>query len=645
MVERIKKLLDKMRFIETPAFDQAVGIALLFDNTELTSSFANALIGRESEIAFGYLLRAYHKLPETLKQRFLNYAPSISSLLRSLAREEDLQVKRNIIEVIKQTKHPKLIYVLALMLTDENPFIRASAARTFEELTILLADVIFESKDANREKRYPCRGLETPEELAESVGGFFAALEIAIDSFHIHLRTEIVRSAMIFGPLLPEKILERFDSYSPWNKIARTAIEILNKRTDPRFAGFVFKMLKSKEVSKIYIRLISTTRNEGFVRRLLRYSWLRFDPDIKSQLKKLKDFEWIKNNYQTLLAFSPELQIRFIDLLLTTNLPASDKLAVLKVLLVSNSYDVHLAVVAALKELGSPQAYEVLRKVPYLREAIDFSPLAIELAQRFITREPEFDLGEKLETQFDDRVHILEGEKYFELAWTSLDKLEPEEWKLVLNRLRRLDNDFNKHLGEKLNSVSPDEKIRALLLIRRGNLIDEYLPAIYTLCKDRSPEVRSAAILTLAQSRNPSVKPIVVEALDDKDPRVQANAVEALELLNPPDLLETLEEKISSSNNRIRANAIKAILRPQFISALRALSSMLDHPDPIFRRSALWALKQITPRIMIKKIAKLAMDDPANDVRAMAKDVLKIFAGDNVEGSGSPSKKKAMAKK
>lgn len=632
------RLIEKLRRVDNPAFEQAVGLALLFENTELTEHLANALLDRLSENCIGYLIKSYHKLPPKVRDKVSNQIVNYSATLRSLSRDENYQTKKNVIQVIQDSKNPKLAYILALMLTDDNSHIRNLATQTFEGLASCLAELIFEKDEP---KDNPHNAIETREDsksfadqirqdLPEQLDGLLSAIEIALDSFPTHLRTEIIQTAMIFGTLLPDRIMARFQSFSPRDKISRAAVEILTKRTDPRFAGFVFRMLKNSEIGKIYTKFIIETRNEAFIKRLLRYSWLRFDPEVKKQLMRIKHLDWIKNNYEMLVNLSSDQKISFVNFIVQTALPAEEKLASIKVLLASNDPAVHSVAITALGTISTPEAIYLLEKIPKLASDIEFPPHIVKLAdnvKNIAVQLKEAIDGTKTAYYADLKREPTLGRKYFELVWNSLDRLKASDWEKVVKRLQQLDYSFNRHLQEKLNSEDEKDKTRALLVVRRGKLINEYLTTVCNLCKDKSPKVRSAAILTVAESRNPAVESIIVEALDDPDSRVQANAVEALEIINPPDLLERLESKLSSPNNRIRANAIKAILKPQFIAALQALSSMLNHPEPLFRRSALWVIKQISPQMMTAHIEKLAENDPEEEVRLMAKETLKMLKG------------------
>jgi len=86
--------------------------------------------------------------------------------------------------------------------------------------------------------------------------------------------------------------------------------------------------------------------------------------------------------------------------------------------------------------------------------------------------------------------------------------------------------------------------------------------------------------------------------------------------------MNLLEGKLKSSNNRVCANAIKAILKPQYLFALNSLAAMLDHPDPAFRRSALWVISQSAPLHLAKKVYAMTQEDSDPDVRSAAQQTI-----------------------
>jgi HEAT repeat protein len=102
--------------------------------------------------------------------------------------------------------------------------------------------------------------------------------------------------------------------------------------------------------------------------------------------------------------------------------------------------------------------------------------------------------------------------------------------------------------------------------------------------------VRSKAALLIGRStRNVQW---IGRRLLDRDPRVQASAVEALWGLDAEEAKPHFLQALKSTNHRVAANAALGLYLSGDAAAVRILMDMLQHADPSFRLSALWAIGQ-----------------------------------------------------
>ena len=102
--------------------------------------------------------------------------------------------------------------------------------------------------------------------------------------------------------------------------------------------------------------------------------------------------------------------------------------------------------------------------------------------------------------------------------------------------------------------------------------------------------VRSKAALLIGRAlKNPAW---ISRRMMDKDARVQANAVEALWTMDATESRPIFLAGLRSQNNRVVANAALGLYRLSDLKAVRALLDMAQHPDPLFRASALWAIAE-----------------------------------------------------
>ncbi len=607
-----EKMIGFLRQTDQVAADQTLGLALMAEQKELLPPLVSALIYRSSDDALSYAVRSYHKLQFEMQQSILSQGPAVSGALRLASRDADPQSRLNVISIVTAGNYSRLAYLLSFLFHDEVPGIRAKAATAYKTLAQRLMMRVSDRGQAKHASANESgKGFTYSEELSQ----FFATLGPALDSFPNHLRTEVVEAAMYFAPILPDSTWEKFTGER--NRIGRVAVEILQRDSNPCFAGFAFRALTDMELGKHVARIIAAACNGDFMRQWLSFAWYRHDLNVRKNLARInKDFRWLAGNCQPLLETPSDLQMRFVDVLMLTSIPASGKLDLLGSLLMAKDPMVQEHVVATLISSDLPETDKVLMRVTSLDEPLGFSARAARMAMRYLRRHAPDENREAMDTV---PANVEPGiEQYFDQFWLAFANLDIPTSRAAIERLQRLDERFLDRVREKLESADPVDRARAVNLIRRGRLAPTFRDDIYRLCADIDLVTRASAVSALGDIPGYTTEQKIIEALDDEDPRVQANAVEALEAANPPDMLNILEGKLSSPNNRIRANAIKAILRPQYTLALKALAAMLDHPDPTFRRSALWAVLKTTPFHLGAKVNNLAKNDPDPEIRDIA---------------------------
>jgi hypothetical protein len=610
------KMLTYLQKSQNPASDQAMGSALLYARGQQIEELAQVLLERGKDEGIVYVVRMYHKLGAAHRQALIDRCPGISGALRLACKDTDSQVRDNVISIVHASNHPKLLYFLSLLLRDEVSALRARAAHAFKSISLSLLDRV----RADREESKNSADYAPSSSVTENLKQLFLALDLSLENFTCHLRTEIVEVAMIFASILPDAIWGKFTGER--SRVGRIATEILTRESNILFAGFAFRSLSCPELGKNTVRVIASSYNGDFLRRWLDYSWYRFDANVRKNLARIKEFRWLSGNYQPLLDTPQDLQIKFVDILMLTAVPTREKLEILSSLLMSRGETVQEHVVSVLVDSELPEKRQYLARMVSMSQTqmISISESAMDMAVRYLQQN-------KSEVFFEDgRTDVFafsansdtDLEKYFNQFWISFDRMELSNCHLAGEKLLNQGLDFGTRLREKLKSDNYTDRLRGLSLIRRANLTKEFTQEIYGLCKDSHVMVRSSAVSALGDVNTPEVEQILIESMDDENLRVQANAIEVLETKNVSNLYELVETKLLSANNRVRANAIKAILKPQYSIAIRAMMAMLDHPDPSFRRSALWAVSQTIPLQLAKKVNRMMKEDPDPEVKTAA---------------------------
>jgi len=120
----------------------------------------------------------------------------------------------------------------------------------------------------------------------------------------------------------------------------------------------------------------------------------------------------------------------------------------------------------------------------------------------------------------------------------------------------------------------------------------------------------------------------ILPFLNAEDDRVRANAVEAVGKLGKG--ADYLSAFLEDRNNRVRANAVVAMADQVDIS--QAVMGMASHEDPLFRRSALYAIKQVKSPGALSALESLIHDQEVG-IRNQALEVLQFYEICGIEGA------------
>jgi HEAT repeat protein len=120
----------------------------------------------------------------------------------------------------------------------------------------------------------------------------------------------------------------------------------------------------------------------------------------------------------------------------------------------------------------------------------------------------------------------------------------------------------------------------------------------------------------------------VLPFLNSEDDRVRANAVEAVGKMGKP--VDYLVPFLQDRNNRVRANSIVALAGGMDVTD--AVLQMSQDENPLFRRSVLYAIKQIKQPGVLRALESLIHDTEVG-VRNQALEILQFYEICGIEGS------------
>jgi HEAT repeat protein len=614
---------------------QAMGHALLAETGVLSKLFAGKLLAKATPESLSYLVRVYHRLDNELRTGMLLLAGPLSGGLRQASRHNDPQSRRNAVKIITLLGHTSLAYILVSLLHDDESTIRTEAAQALRTMADRMRSMVLSAAgDVSEDDEHAESMLSAGVNVYDELMAFCAPLEVAMESFSSHLRTEVVESAMYLAPFLPARVWDRITATG--SRVGATAVEILRRDSDVRYAGFAFRALCGGEHAREIARIVSVTMNHAFIVEWLRHGWYRFLPAGRKGLAWIKDFRWLSARVNLMDGLPERLQVTFLDILSSTTMPIEMRLAILEHALGAARHSIQEQAVRTLVRINLPATLPLLQHAATSNENEGFSPRATRMAAQHVaklegptTTGISADGGSRPQTEaVVARLHAMQESRqstakmHFNEFWASCHRLTEDVCRTTVQHLQKQDTEFLNRLRERLTGADAADRLKALSVIRKADLVKYMSQPIQRLCGDPDAKVRASAVMLLPKTSGRDLQMRLIEAMDDPDPRVQANAIDALEELNVPFLPELVEKKLQSPSNRIRANAIRAILKPQYTLAMHTLVTMLDHPDPTFRRSALWAISEVTPLGVLGKVNTLAGQDPDPEVQQMAQRAL-----------------------
>lgn len=159
--------------------------------------------------------------------------------------------------------------------------------------------------------------------------------------------------------------------------------------------------------------------------------------------------------------------------------------------------------------------------------------------------------------------------------------------------MQSLDPTILDEISKDIYSENEDRRLRAVQILghmRKNPKIKEILA---NLLQDRNVKVRAKAVELMGKVIGPNDHEIIIQLLNDKDIRVRANSIEALESLGNKRLVPLLLRFRRDPSNRIRGNVLKALYNLGFTEIAQDLLEMIKSSNNLMKASALWVISQV----------------------------------------------------
>ncbi len=162
----------------------------------------------------------------------------------------------------------------------------------------------------------------------------------------------------------------------------------------------------------------------------------------------------------------------------------------------------------------------------------------------------------------------------------------------------------------------------------------DVLQTLVELLHEGPSEIKVGAILLASDGKNQQVIPHLLDVLhSDDDWWVRIVAVDELARYPRPEVLDSLIRMVD--DGEVRLAVISALAKLGNPKAIGVLVPLLKAPEPSVRKTTIDALQNFPDPLVIDALARVVLEDPAEDLRERALQTLETFgaAAKNVQAA------------
>lgn len=544
------------------------------------------LIDRGHTPTLASLIQGFRDADENLKTAIVRNAVGLATGIRSAITSSSAADRAVAIEVISRADAPQLAHMLADSLRGGCPRTRMLAGQALRSLTAsFLARLQCHETDP-----LSVPGRSAADDLSD-------ALQRAVLSWDAHMSVEALEAALWYAERL-EPTLRRKLEDTRSTLLAAVKKEI-QAPSDVRVIGFFMVALGIPLLRDTAASSIAQLENPEHKRELIRHASLLEDAEVMRGWRSIRDWQWLFGAAELLARLTGSEAANGVRMITAAGGPHDRKIELYRELLNNGHDDVRRAVLAALAADRS-EAARILMRLVAGRSDDSIAPHATEL----------------LHDHPKPRATRTAGGAASQRPRTATHQ------PLTLQDLQ---------VG--LAHSEPLVRARSLQRLRKVGGVPQLATEVYRLSHDPEPVVRSLAVALLPEVPGPTTERILRAAINDPDERVQANAIEAMDRLDLPERVVVTAPKLNAASSRVRANAVKSLLRTELRESAETLLDMLEADSRAQRLSALWVIERMGLSALLGRLHELETDDPDDQVRARAHEVIRTLLGHEVISS------------
>jgi HEAT repeat protein len=610
---------------------------------------------RDMRPGWAALIKVYHQLAEEIQQKLLQRHSELFRPLSDAMQDIEGPARGNVIEIIRRSEDPRLVYLLAQALMDSRPEIRESAGES------LLAAAIRHQQHTG-EPAF----AEMPHD-PEAASELRRALDHSLRLYKTHKQQTALLAAVLSERQQDGPTWAHFqDSHDEITRAAASLLRNPSPQYGPALAAATLLALGSP-LKPAAMAGLASAQDLPTASAIARESFRLLDPVLRDAAAGIGNLKPLHVLWKEAPPSSDTWQ-HWLHLLQAVGLQPVEKMMWLTRLLerapTSGEYAVtwKLTTMRAIADGGGHEAgrlfarllsdpservarcaarHMLSRRHADWRSLIAGSPIPHASVRRMLgamqaagsgggalgNKATIPSLTERLAAITANDAAGAENPE-FPRVWSEYPEMPPAVQHSTARTLANADPQYIEQMKTKLSSAIAADVAQGLKMIAVLPSIVPFRGQIIALCGHPDVRIASVAVKLVGRLEDPRLKELLEAAAHHADGRVRANAVEAMAALRIARHSQQVLAMIHSRHNRERANAIKAISEFDFTTAKDCLRRMLADTNPLHRISALWVIEQLALPELFRQVSVLARRDPNARVRKRASDMLESLTGD-----------------
>lgn len=621
---RIRDILPAIFAQRSVVIDQALAAALPYAHDDELAELGQAMLDRGKANGVESLVSAYHRLPQSLRERLVERAEQFATSIRRAA-GRSTPAAANALTIIEQSGSARLAYLVTGLCRHSDPAVRQQAGQCIMQLA--------QRATTKQDPSLP------PHLDAVSAGYLVEAIEQAVVLYSRHQHPALL-IALLW--LLPRPMPEAAAVLSqPEHPAVEPLKQLITDKPSPATRRALLILAGTRQLSDTCLGALAQAKNTGTLDQALAMGHCLALPATRRTLRKVQNPHTYWPDAQQLQQM-PSHARRWLAHYLHAISPNDPQEQVIRLASLATNTDTQtrLAVLRRLLVLAKPKTPDDQPAAENAKDTLavltrDPEPAIARTALWHLIQSDYAGLPRILADLINSRHESIRRIATRQLAplgfdrfWKSWPKLDPKRRIAAGRALIKIDSDFHRHLASRLASREPDVRIRALLIIAALNQGSFFEEALLELCTSDDKKIVASAVKALSGCTSQAAQQTLQLALDHDDTRIRANALEALSHTQAAANLDKLLEIAQEQAQRPRANAIKALLELRAKDALPSLTRMLGDNRAAHRISALWLIDELGVLQLARLVAEMSLNDTDEQVKQRAGRVIQHLIED-----------------